>query len=103
METLGQIIKSKREAKGLLLRHVAAFLDIDQAVLSKIERGNRRPNKDNIRKLSEILDIDCNKLMVHFLSDKIAFEIADEECASKALRVAEKKVKYIKSGIKNKI
>ena len=39
METLGHIIRTKREAKGLLLRQVAAHLDIDQAILSKIEKA----------------------------------------------------------------
>ena len=97
MQTLGQLIKSKREAKGLLLRQVAAFLDIDQAILSKIEKGNRKPNRENIGKLAEILEVDREQLMVQFLSEKIAYEIAGEECASQALRVAEKKVQYIKA------
>ena len=97
METLGQIIKSKRESKNLLLRQVAAYLDIDQAILSKIEKGDRRPTKENITKLSEILDIDREELMVQFLSDKIAYEIVEEDCANKALKAAEKKIKYIKS------
>jgi HTH-type transcriptional regulator, competence development regulator len=97
MQTLGQLLKSKREAKGLLLRQVAAFLDIDQAILSKIEKGNRKPSRENIGKLAEILEVDREQLMVQFLSEKIAYEIADEECASQALRVAEKKVQYIKA------
>jgi transcriptional regulator with XRE-family HTH domain len=97
METLGQIIKSKRESKNLLLRQVAAYLDIDQAILSKIEKGDRNPNKENINKLSEILEIDREELMVQFLSEKIAYEIVEEDCASRALKVAEKKIKYIKS------
>lgn len=97
MQTLGQLLKSKREAKGLLLRQVAAFLDIDQAILSKIEKGNRKPSRENIVKLAEILEVDREQLMVQFLSEKIAYEIADEECASQALRVAEKKVQYIKA------
>jgi transcriptional regulator with XRE-family HTH domain len=97
METLGQIIKSKRESKNLLLRQVAAYLDIDQAILSKIEKGDRKPTKDNISKLSEILEIDREELMVQFLSEKIAYEIVEEDCASRALKVAEKKIKYIKS------
>ena len=100
METLGQILKAKRESKGLLLRQVAAYLDIDQAILSKIEKGERKPTKENITRLSEVLEIDCKKLMIHFLSDKIAFEIAGEDCASQALKVAEKKVKYIKAHMK---
>ena len=103
METLGQILKAKRSAKGLLLRHVAAYLDIDQAILSKIEKGNRKPTKENICKLSEILEIDREKLMVQFLSEKIAYELAEEDCATQALKVAEKKVRYIKAHNKNKI
>jgi len=37
-KTTGQILWEEREKKGLLLRQVAAMLDIDTAILSKIER-----------------------------------------------------------------
>lgn len=100
METLGHIIRTKREAKGLLLRQVAAQLDIDQAILSKIEKGDRKPTRENICKLAEVLDIDKEKLMIQFLSEKIAYEIAGDDCASQALKVAEKKVKFIKANRK---
>jgi transcriptional regulator with XRE-family HTH domain len=96
METGGQIIKAKREALGLLLRHVAAYVDIDQAILSKIEKGERKPSKGNILKLSEILLIDEQELMIQFISDKIAYEISEENFATEALKVAEKKVIYLK-------
>ena len=55
METVGQIVRAKRESLGLLLRQVASYLDIDQAILSKIERNERKPTKDNIVKLAETL------------------------------------------------
>jgi transcriptional regulator with XRE-family HTH domain len=97
METVGQIIRTKREALGLLLRQVAAFLDIDQAILSKIERNERRPSKENINRLAEILKFEKDELMIQFMSDKIAYEIADEDCADRVLKVAEKKVKYLKT------
>jgi transcriptional regulator with XRE-family HTH domain len=97
METVGQIIRAKRESQGLLLRQVAAHLDIDQAILSKIERSERKPTKENIIKLSQILKLDKDELMIQFMSDKIAYEIADEDCAGKVLKVAEKKVKYLKT------
>jgi transcriptional regulator with XRE-family HTH domain len=97
METVGQIIRKKRETLGLLLRQVSAYLDIDQAILSKIERNERKPTKDHIYKLAEILKLDKNELMVQFMSDKIAYEIADEDCANRVLKVAEKKVKYLQS------
>ena len=99
METVGQIIRTKRENLGLLLRQVASYLDIDQAILSKIERNERKPTKDNIVKLAEILKLDKEDLLVQFMSEKIAYEIADEACASKVLKVAEQKIKYIKSNL----
>jgi hypothetical protein len=36
-------------------------------------------------------------LLSEFLSDQIAYKIFDEESSSKILKVAEKKVKYLKS------
>lgn len=99
METVGQIIRAKRESLGLLLRQVASYLDIDQAILSKIERSERKPTKDNIIKLAEILKLDKEDLLVQFISDRIAYEIAAEDCAGKVLKVAEQKVKYLKSNL----
>lgn len=50
-----------------------------------------------LEKLAEILKLDKDELLVQYISDKIAYEIAGEDCASKALKVAEKKIKYLKS------
>lgn len=97
METTGQIIRNKRQALGLFLRQVSAYADIDQAILSKIERNERKPTKEILEKLSEILKLDKDELLVQFISDKIAYEIASEDCASKVLKAAEKKIKYLKS------
>jgi transcriptional regulator with XRE-family HTH domain len=97
LKTTGEIIREQRESKGLLLRQVAAYLDIDQAILSKIERNERKPTKDHIVKLAELLKLDRDELIVQYMSDKIAYEIADEEFAKRVLKVAEMKVNYLKS------
>ena len=97
METLGQIIRNKRENLGLLLRQASAYLDIDPAILSKIERNERKPNKELILKLSEILKLDKEELLAQYCSDKIAYDIADEDCADRVLKLAEKKVHYLKT------
>lgn len=97
MKTVGQIIRTKRETLGLLLRQVSAYVDVDPAILSKIERNERKPNKDLILKIAEILQLDKQELLIQFMSDKIAYEIADEDCASRVLKVAEEKIEYIKS------
>lgn len=97
MDGLGETIRKLREEKGLPLRTVSAYLDIDQAILSKIERGQRNASREQVIKLADFFKVKEDDLLVFWLSDKLVYEIADEEIALKALRVAEEKVKYIKN------
>ncbi len=94
MKTTGEILREKREKKGLLLRHVSAQLDIDTAILSKIERGERKATREQIVRLAEILDINKESLIVKYLSEKILYELKDEDLGIQALKVAEKTIKY---------
>ena len=103
MKTIGQIIRAKREESGLLLRQLAAKLDIDTAILSKIERSERKPTRDQIVKIAEIFNLDKDELIVQYISDKIAYEIADEEFAIKSLKLAEQKIKYLKNWKNGKV
>jgi len=97
LKTTGEIIREQRETKGLLLRQVAAKLDIDTAILSKIERSERKATRIQIANLAEILDLNKDELLIQYLSENIAYEIADDEFANQALKVAEVKVEYLKS------
>lgn len=92
---VGELLREKREEKRLLLRHVSAELDIDTAILSKIERSERKATKGQIVKLAEILDLNKEDLLVQYLSEKILYEIKDEELGEKALKVAEQQIKYM--------
>jgi Uncharacterized protein conserved in bacteria len=98
MKNSGNILRELRENRELPLRVVAAFLDIDPAIMSRIERGQRKASREQIIKLAEYFDIDENELLVAWLSDKIVYELADEQNAIAALKVAEEKVKYNKYG-----
>jgi transcriptional regulator with XRE-family HTH domain len=65
--------------------------------LSKIERGQRKASKEQVLKLAEYFNVDREQLLVAWLSDKIVYELTDEEFADKALKVAEEKIKYVKN------
>lgn len=95
MHSLGNTIRKLREDKELPLRTVAAFLDIDQAILSKIERGQRKPTREQVLKLAEYFKVKENDLLVAWLSDKLVYEVENEDMGLKALQVAEEKVTYI--------
>lgn len=97
METFGDIIKHTRESKGLILRQVASALDIDQAIVSKFERGERKPSKEQVEKFAEFYDLDKNNLITSWLSDQIANTILYEENIGEVLKVAEEKAIYLKT------
>ncbi len=96
METLGQILREQRESKGLLLRQVAAALEMDTALLSKFERDDRKPNKRQVIAFAKYYHMHTDELLLAWLSDKIAEEVRDEDFANEALKAAEKKVELFK-------
>ncbi len=95
MKEFGKIIRELREKKGYPLRKVAAFLDIDQAILSKVERGQRKISKEQVVKLAEFFHYDEKKLLIAYLSDRIVYEVKNEDYASEAIKVAEEKIGYL--------
>lgn len=94
MGSLGDIIRKLREGRELPLRTVAAFLDIDQAILSKMERGQRKPTRKQVVQLAGYFNVTENELLVAWLSDKLLYEVGDEALALEALQVAEERVTY---------
>jgi len=55
MKLFGEYIPKSGEDKGLPLRKIAAALDIDTSILSKIERSERRATTEMIPILAETL------------------------------------------------
>lgn len=103
LTTFGERIRKLREEQELPQRKVAAILDIDTSLLAKYERNERHPSKELISKIAKLYKIDCNELVNEVLSDKIAYQILEEDADSKILRVAETKVEYLKQQDNRKI
>ncbi|MCI9846438.1 Fic family protein [Flavobacterium pectinovorum] len=97
------LLKNGREQKGLKTREVAQILGIDQALISKFESGLRKPTKEQVSKLAELLEIDYETLITAWLKEKILYEIENEEFALKALVAAQEELKYQKSVFKIKL
>lgn len=97
LTTFGETIKRLREEQNLPQRKVAAHLDIDTSLLAKYERNVRQPSKELIIKIAALFKVDSELLISEALTDKIAYQIIEEQADSKLLRVAEGKVEYIKT------
>nr|WP_298119201.1 Fic family protein [Flavobacterium sp.] len=98
------LLKNAREIKAMKTRELAQLMNIDQALISKFENGSRKPTKEQVLKLSKILDIDFETLMIAWLKEKILYEIGDDkELALKAMKFAEEEIRNIASIKKNPI
>jgi HTH-type transcriptional regulator, competence development regulator len=87
-KSFGETIRDQRDIKGKLLRQVAAELDMDTALLSKVERGVRKLKKEQVLRLAKIIDLPENQLMTLWLSDKINDLCKDEPTAEDALQLS---------------
>ena len=94
IDTFGQYIRKLREAERMPLRKLAAALDIDQSTLSKIERNDRRPTKEMVPALAKTFNLDENQMMVGYLTDKITYELTNEEAGLEALKKAKQRIEY---------
>ena len=92
----GEHIKQLREQNQLLQRQVASVLEIDTAMLSKIERGERRAKKEYIPLLANLLHSNERELYTIWLADQIYQLVENEEQALQALKIAENEIKQFK-------
>ena len=88
MNSLGEKIRTIRESKGLLLRQVAAHLEIDTALISKIERGERRLTREQVIKLAKFYNVTDEELLTLWLSDKLLDTIENDPFAMQGLNKA---------------
>ena len=95
LKTIGIILRELRETKGLLLREVGAKLSLDPTILSKIERDERMPTREQVKALSDFYKDQKNEVIIAWLSDKLVYEVQDEDLALQAMQVAEDKIKYL--------
>lgn len=86
--TFGETIRKQRESKGLLLRQVAAFLEVDTAFISKLERNERNASRKQVVKLAEYLQTPSGQLLTVWLAEKILGTINNDKQGEAALKLA---------------
>jgi len=91
---LGQKIRELREKQNLLLRQVAAQLEVDTALVSKIERGERNASKQQVIDIAKFLKANEEEFLTLWLADKIESTITEEpKVAYQAMKIVNKNLK----------
>ena len=89
MNLFGEYIRRKREFLGIPQRKIAASLDIDTSIFSKIERGERRAQISMLKVLATQLDLPLKNVEYEFFKDSILTDFSDLEfmkpCLSKII------------------
>jgi len=76
---LGNKIKELRNEQGVLQRQLAAYLEIDTPMFSKIERGDRRAKRSQVILLAKYFRIDEKEMLTLWLADKVLDALEGEE------------------------
>lgn len=95
--TFGEQVRELREEANLSLREVAEKIGIDTSLLGKIERSERQPTKEQIKQVAKYFKLDEKEMLKEYLSDQIAYRILEEDADLDTLKVAERKVQYLKT------
>lgn len=91
----GIYLRELREKKNMLLRELAAAVQMDTALLSKIERGKRKARKEQVTAFAKALQTDYKELYKKWLAEKVYDLIRYEENPIEILRVAEEQAEYM--------
>ncbi len=92
--SFADLLRTSRETNARTLREVAERLNVDVSLVSKWERGERKPNRDEVNALARYFKTDRKAWVVMWLRDTVLYSIGDDEFALEALKAAEAQVKY---------
>ena len=90
----GRKIKELRDEQGVLQRQLAALLEIDTPMFSKIERGDRKAKRVQVIKMAEYFHQDVNEMLTLWLADKVLETVKNEDGINlAAIKIAKEEIK----------
>ena len=89
----GNKIKELRDKHEVLQRQLAAYLEIDTPMFSKIERGDRRAKRCQVILLAKYFQVDEKVMLTLWLADKVLDALeGEEDLCLDAIEIAKSKL-----------
>ena len=98
--SFGEFIRKMRLDREEPLRVVAAAVDIDSTLLSKLEHGDRFPTEAQISKFAKFFKVPEGELKGRVIADKVTSEYDDEEAALHAAYILKERATPYKTNSK---
>lgn len=89
---LGQYLRELRKVKEETLHQVSKETDIDSPMLSKIERGERMPTLEQLKRLSKYFNVEEADLKVMHTVERIIKEYGVNETTYEAIKKVEEQI-----------
>lgn len=91
-QSLGKKLRDLRHERDEPLRVVAAAIEVDSSLLSKIEHGERLPTDQQLEKLAKHFNILLEELTALAIAEKIVTSYASNTTTLQALKIAEARI-----------
>jgi transcriptional regulator with XRE-family HTH domain len=97
--SFGKKLRELRQERNEPLRVVAAAIEVDSSLLSKIEHGERLPTEQQLEKLAIYFNIALEELTALAIAEKIVTSYDYTMTTLQALKIAEARINtYLKNG-----
>ena len=97
MASFGHFIKSEREKREWTQTEFGAKIGINSSAISRMENGTQKFSISKLKKLSEIFQIETQRIIDLFFADKFAREANKYKCSDSVFTVAEDTSNYLKN------
>ena len=97
MAGFGQFIKNEREKRDWTQTEFGNQIGINTSAICRIENGTQKFSISKLETLSEILEIDNQKINDLFFADKFAKEALKYKCSESVFSVAENNATYFRN------
>jgi HTH-type transcriptional regulator, competence development regulator len=90
--TLGQTIRNMRNLRAETLHQVAKNTDIDMTMLSKLERGERLPTNEQMKRIAKYYETNEDDLMTLLTAEKIIKVYGANEMTLNAISLVQEQI-----------
>ena len=90
-QSFGETIRALRKKSSEPLRVVAAAVEMDSTLLSKIERGERFPNEPQIVRFAKYFNVPQNELRTLVIAEKIVAQYGHHAATIRAMKIVKER------------
>ncbi len=91
-QNLGNYLRALRKERDLTLHQVAVGVDVDSPLLSKLERSERLPTTEQVKRLAMFFNLNENELLAKVAAERIIKEYGLGDVTQQAVKMVQEQL-----------